>query len=109
MKNLFSPHRILLLQAVALLGLFSMLTLSVLAQSNPSPGKPQTKPIWITGAIIHDAVNPPYTGVIGFDKGEIIYVGRGTEIRLDAANSEIIDARGQHVYPGFIADRKSVV
>jgi imidazolonepropionase-like amidohydrolase len=103
MKNQFSPSRILLLQAAALLGLCSMLTFSVLAQSNPSPGKPQTKPIWITGAIIHDAVNPPYTGVIGFDKGEITYVGRGTEIRLDATNSEIIDARGQHVYPGFIA------
>jgi imidazolonepropionase-like amidohydrolase len=103
MKNLFSPRRILLLQASAILGLFSLLTLSVLAQSNPSPGKPQSKPIWITGAIIHDAVNPPYPGVIGFDKGEIVYVGRGAEIRLDAVNSEIIDARGQHVYPGFIA------
>jgi len=72
-------------------------------QSNPSPGKPQTKAVWITGVTVHDAVRPPFVGVLGFANGKITYVGTGAEIRLDPTNSEVLDGRGQHVYPGFIA------
>ncbi|MFZ9680671.1 MAG: amidohydrolase, partial [Bacteroidia bacterium] len=86
-----------------LVSLIFGLAFTALAQPNPSPGKPQSRPIWITGATIHDAVQAPYPGVVGFEDGKLIYVGSGAEIRLDPESSEIIDARGQHIYPGFIA------
>jgi len=87
----------------SLVGLWVLLAFSAQAQPNPSPGKPQTRPVWITGATIHDAVQAPYQGVVGFENGQLIYVGRGAEIRLDPERAEIIDANGQHIYPGFIA------
>lgn len=86
-----------------LLALIAIGVTELRAQSNPSPGKAQSKAIWITGATIHDGVRAPYPGLVGFSNGRIHYVGSGAEIRLDATNSEIINASGQHLYPGFIA------
>jgi len=86
-----------------LLAIYSFSIWQLQAQSNPSPGKAQAKAVWITGATIHDGVKAPYTGLVGFSNGRIHYVGSGSEIRLDATNSEIINAAGQHLYPGFIA------
>jgi imidazolonepropionase-like amidohydrolase len=100
MNNIFQTKFLLL----GLLWAILALPTSVLkAQSNPSPGKAQTKAIWITGATIHDGINPPFVGMVGFHNGKIHYVGTGAEIRLDATNSDIINAAGQHLYPGFIA------
>ncbi|MFM9060521.1 MAG: hypothetical protein ACKOQP_02510, partial [Bacteroidota bacterium] len=82
----------------SLVVLWVLLAFSAQAQPNPSPGKPQTRPVWITGATIHDAVQAPYQGVVGFENGQLIYVGRGAEIRLDPERAEIIDASGQHIY-----------
>lgn len=71
--------------------------------SVPSPGKPQAKPIWITGATLHLGNGQTLEGIIGFENGLITYVGTGAEIRLNAETATIIDASGKHVYPGFIA------
>ncbi|MDP2187059.1 MAG: amidohydrolase family protein [Sphingobacteriaceae bacterium] len=71
--------------------------------SVPSPGKPQAKPIWITGATLHLGNGQTLQGIIGFENGLITYVGTGAEIRLNAETATIIDASGKHVYPGFIA------
>jgi imidazolonepropionase-like amidohydrolase len=86
-----------------LLAVYHISVTKSIAQPNPSPGKAQAKAVWITGATIHDGVKAPFTGLVGFSNGRIHYVGSGSEIRLDATNSEIINAAGQHLYPGFIA------
>ncbi|MBM3446997.1 MAG: hypothetical protein FJX86_04235, partial [Bacteroidetes bacterium] len=100
-KSLF--RHLLSFSGYFLLAIITIGVTDLRAQSNPSPGKAQSKAIWITGATIHDGVRAPYPGLVGFSNGRIHYVGSGAEIRLDATNSEIINASGQHLYPGFIA------
>lgn len=64
------------------------------------PGKPQNKPIALVGATVHTITNGTIeNGVVLFDKGKIVAVGRDVRIPKDA---EIIDVNGKHVYPGFI-------
>jgi imidazolonepropionase-like amidohydrolase len=72
------------------------------AQANISPAKPQSKPVVITGATIHvgngQVIN---NGYIAFDKGKITGIGEGTA--PVTAGSEVINATGKQIYPGFIA------
>ncbi len=81
-----------------------LLLLMFSGHAQPVPGKPQSKPYFITGVTIHigngEVING---GVIGFSEGKINYVGTGSEIRIDGENSIVIQAPGKHVYPGFIA------
>lgn len=70
--------------------------------SVPSPAQPQSKPIWITGATLHLGNGTQFVGVVGFEGGELMYVGTGAELRLNPDEAEIIDATDKHIYPGFI-------
>jgi imidazolonepropionase-like amidohydrolase len=71
------------------------------AQANISPAPAQSKPIVITGAIIHvgngTVIN---NGYIAFDKGKITAVGEGAP--ANTAGADVINATGKHIYPGFI-------
>ncbi len=71
-----------------------------LIASDIIPGKPQNKPIALVGATVHTITNGTIeNGIVLFDKGKIIAVGKNVEIPKDA---EIIDVKGKHVYPGLI-------
>ena len=73
-----------------------------LGQANISPAKPQVKPVIISGATIHTGTGEVIeNGYISFDRGKITAIGSGTAPANPQA--ERIDARGKHVYPGFIA------
>jgi imidazolonepropionase-like amidohydrolase len=76
-------------------------TILAYGQANISPAPAQTKPVIITGAIIHigngQVIN---NGYIAFDKGKITAVGEGTPANTNGV--DIIDAAGKQVYPGFI-------
>ncbi len=76
-------------------------TILTYGQANISPAPPQTKPVIITGAIVHigngQVIN---NGYIAFDKGKITAVGEGSPANTNGA--DIIDASGKQVYPGFI-------
>lgn len=71
-------------------------------QANISPAKPQSKPIVITGATIHvgngQVIN---NGYIVFNKGKITNIGEGTA--PETTGSDVINATGKQIYPGFIA------
>ncbi len=84
---------------------FALLCLCAVATwAQPVPGKIPEKPVFIVGATLHLGNGEVIDGgVIGLAMGKITYVGTGAEIRIDGANSIIIDAAGKHVYPGFIA------
>jgi imidazolonepropionase-like amidohydrolase len=73
----------------------------VYGQANISPAPAQSKPIIITGAILHigngQVIN---NGYIAFDNGKITAIGQGTAPAVTGA--EVIDASGKQVYPGFI-------
>jgi imidazolonepropionase-like amidohydrolase len=70
-------------------------------QANISPAPAQTKPVTITGAMIHigngQVIN---NGYITFDKGKITAIGEGTPVNSNGA--DVIAATGKQVYPGFI-------
>ncbi len=71
-----------------------------LVASDIIPGKPQNKPIALVGATVHTITNGTIeNGIVLFDKGKIVAVGKNVEIPKDA---EIIDVKGKHVYPGLI-------
>lgn len=77
--------------------------LNTMAQ-NPAPAKVQDKGILINGVTIHDGIGGVYTNAsIGFKGGKITYLSyiNTTEIKLNW--DSIIDAKGQHIYPGLIA------
>ncbi|MES2733090.1 MAG: amidohydrolase family protein [Bacteroidota bacterium] len=79
-----------------------MASLSAFAQ-NPTPAKPQTKPIVLAGGTAHLGNGQVIqNAVIAFDKGILTAVGDASTA-YDKTNAEVIDVTGKHVYPGLIA------
>ncbi len=80
--------------------------LSTLFSSSQIPAPPQKKPIALKGGIIHTITKGVVEdGIILFDKGKIVAVGKGVKI---PENAEVIDIKGKHVYPGII-DANSLI
>lgn len=80
-------------------GLLALLQSSVLA-SDQIPGAKQTKPILIRGATIHTVSKGTIeNGNILLKDGKIAGVGADLAI---GEGYEVIEAKGQHVYPGLI-------
>ena len=76
---------------------------------NPAPAKPQTKPIALTGGVVHIGNGQVIqNGVVLFNNGVITNVVDGTTARLDLNGVEVIDVSGKHVYPGFISPVSTV-
>ena len=73
------------------------------AQSQQIPAPPQDAPVVIHSATIHTVSSDPIeaNGYIVFDNGVITDVGNGRAPRVPKAR--VIDAKGLHIYPGFIA------
>ena len=72
------------------------------AQDLGARGVPQKQAICITNAVVHRVGKPTISrGYVGFDKGIITQVGEGDPVIN--GDTQVIDAKGQHVYPGFIA------
>ncbi len=64
------------------------------------PAKPQDHPIVLTGGTIHPVSGPAIEGgMILFDKGKIVAIGRDLTL---PAGTERIDVTGKHVYPGLV-------
>lgn len=74
---------------------------SVYAQPEIYPAKKQSKTIKIEGATVHIG-NGEYleNAAVNFEDGKITYVGTASGAPVA---QEVIDAKGKHVYPGFIA------
>ena len=77
---------------------FMMLALTVTA-SDVIPGPPQTKPIALLNGVIHTITGSPIEGGIVFENGRITQVSPSPDIPDGA---EVIDLKGQHVYPSLI-------
>lgn len=89
-------------RAPVLLPLLVLLCAPPAFAQRPTPALPQTKSILITGGTVHVGDGRVIDeGAVGFRNGLIDYVGYayGVVVKYDS----IIDAKGQHVYPGFIA------
>jgi len=82
-----------------------LVSLYGLAQQTPAPK--QTNAYSIEGATLHMGNgNVIKNSLIMFDNGKITFVGSAM-IKI-ARQGEIIDAKGKHVYPGFIAPNSTL-
>ena len=78
-------------------------------QATIMPSKPQKKAVTIVGASIHTGAGQVIeNGYISFENGKITGMGKADGADLNASNSTIINAKGKHVYPGFIAPNTSL-
>ncbi|MGB1971643.1 MAG: amidohydrolase family protein [Flavobacteriaceae bacterium] len=90
-----------------ILTLFSAFYISTVALAQQTPAAEQTESVLIQNATLHLGDGTTLTNAsLGFANGKIIEVGKGEEITKDYRT--IIDASGQHVYPGFIAANSTV-
>ena len=89
-----------LFQSAFTAALFSAVTLTAWAQ--PTPGPDQSRSILILGATAHLGTGDVLEDcAVGFRNGEIDYVGRSFQVNRQKYD-DILDATGQHLYPGFI-------
>lgn len=89
------------LPRAAFLAQLALWALAPAAAQIPTPAPPQAKSILITGGTVHVGDGKVIDeGAVGFRDGRIDYVG--FDYGVKAAYDTVIDAKGQHVYPGFI-------
>ena len=82
-----------------------MVSIYGLAQQTPAPK--QTNAYSIEGATLHMGNgNVIKNSLIMFDNGKITFVG--SAMMKIARQGEVIDAKGKHVYPGFIAPNSTL-
>ena len=88
--------------------LFTMLcTAMVIGQQTPAPK--QTKDIAIVGATAHIANgNVIDNSIIVIRNGKIDVIGDADKSIIDLKAIETIDAKGKHVYPGFIVPNSTL-
>ncbi|WP_088843726.1 amidohydrolase family protein [Hymenobacter gelipurpurascens] len=87
----------------ALLLSLGLLTAAPALAQVPAPAPPQAKPILLTGGTLHvgnGTVIPD--AAVAFDKGKITYAGAQTGFSQDKAAYEVVDVKGQEIYPGLI-------
>ncbi len=98
MTKRFTSH---ILLALALASFLALPRLS--AQSIPTPAPAQTKPIYVVGATVHVGNGSVIeNGVVGFSGGKLTVVGKA-DAPFDRTGSDVVDAKGKHVYPGFVS------
>lgn len=81
---------------------FSLLAALTAAAQVPTPAPAQSKPILLVGGNLHvgnGTVVPD--AAVAFDKGRITYAGAQSGF-AQRAGYEVIDVKGQEVYPGLI-------
>lgn len=72
------------------------------SQAQQTPAPPQQRSVLIVGATAHLGTGDVIEDcAIGLRDGRIDYVGRSFQVQQDRYD-DIIDGKGQHLYPGFI-------
>jgi imidazolonepropionase-like amidohydrolase len=89
------------MKQIALILFLILLSLEPLQAQNPVPAPPQLGTTLITGVTIHIGNGKEIQeGAVGFKGGLIDFVGSAA--LAPKGYSEVIEAKGKHVYPGFI-------
>jgi imidazolonepropionase-like amidohydrolase len=92
-------HMRLLLNVVSGLAVAGMAAATVAYAHPEVPGAPQSHPIALVGATLHPVSGPAIEdGVLVFDQGRIVAMGKGIEI---PENAEQRSFAGKHVYPAL--------
>lgn len=102
MQNRLLPRFIAVFLAILILIVASVMP-HLFAQSIPTPATMQTKPLFLVGATIHVGNGTVIeNGVVGFVNGKITLVGKA-DAAFDRTGADVVEVKGKHVYPGFIA------
>lgn len=102
MENLKHQTKMYLRKSIPALFFFLSFTLVVVAQQ--APGPTQDKAITITGVTAHIGDGTIVENcTIVFENGKITALGTNA-----TAKGDVINAKGQHIYPGFIAPSKTL-
>jgi imidazolonepropionase-like amidohydrolase len=93
-----------MIRSVIFLSFFLIFNAFVVRSQRPAPAKPQQSGILIRNAVVHTGTGVVIpSGAVGFVNGKITYVGRDlTDAKSLETYPRILDAKGYHVYPGFI-------
>ncbi|TGE25371.1 amidohydrolase [Hymenobacter aquaticus] len=81
----------------------TLLTAAPLLAQVPAPAPAQSKPVLLVGGTLHvgnGTVVPD--AAVAFDKGRILYAGTQAGFSQDKAVYEVVDVKGQEIYPGLI-------
>jgi imidazolonepropionase-like amidohydrolase len=90
-----------MLRTLFVSSLLFCVTMAVAVAGDEVPGARQRQPIALTNATVHTASGSTLTkATVVFDNGIITDVGVGAPV---PPNTRVIDCKGAHVYPGFIA------
>jgi imidazolonepropionase-like amidohydrolase len=94
------------MKTVDLISLFGAVLALMLGASaawaQPTPGAEQSRSMLILGATAHLGTGDVLEDcAVGFRDGKIDYVGRSFQVNRQKYD-DILDATGQHLYPGFI-------
>ena len=88
--------------SILIIALFTAIALSA---QPPTPAPPQEMPVYIVGATAHLGNGQVLeNSIIAFEQGKITLVRTPENLgQVNLSRYQIIDAKGKHVYPGFIA------
>ena len=82
--------------------IIALLTISFLGSAQQTPAAQQQNTVAIVGATAHIGNGSVLkNSLIIFKDGVLQYVGANDEGKINS-DTEVINASGQHVYPGFI-------
>lgn len=89
----------------AILFIMSMPVSINLSGQIPAPALPQGEAIYIVGGTVHLGNGQALeNGIVAFEKGKITVVGTpGNLPEINLSRYQVVDAKGKHIYPGFIA------
>ena len=87
--------------------LISLFCLNIVATAQQTPAPSQSESILIQGATLHIGDGTIIeNGSLGIEAGKIVEVGSSSDIKNNYTRT--INAKDQHVYPGFIAANSTV-
>ena len=93
------------MKKIIALAIANTLIFNILLAQTPTPAVAQAESVIILNATAHLGNGQVITNAcIGFENGKLTLVADGTLVKYDPTRyKKVIDARGKHVYPGFIA------
>jgi imidazolonepropionase-like amidohydrolase len=86
----------------------ALMFFGLIAVAQPTPAPAQSESILIVAATAHLGTGEKIeNAAIGFVNGKINFVGRAEKVDRKSYQ-QVIEAKGQHVYPGFIATNSTL-
>ncbi|WP_227609534.1 amidohydrolase family protein [Hymenobacter translucens] len=95
--------------AISFIAAISLLTATPALAQVPKPAPAQSKPILLLGGTLHVGNGTVISdAAVAFDKGRITYAGAQSGFSQDRGAYEVVDVKGQEIYPGLILPNTTI-